>query len=88
MSKIEELYKEIEGIIGQDYVTDEDFIDGQTVADMSNPTVELTQAGDSTIFASGDSKLFHINVASDWTGAQGSPTITGVVTIAWTFMGA
>ncbi len=68
--------------------TDEDFIDGQVVADMANPSVELTQAGDATIFASGDSKAFHINVASDWTGVQGSPTITGVVTIAWTFMGA
>ncbi len=68
--------------------TDEDFIDGQVVANMQSPTVELTQAGDGTIFAASDSKLFHINVGSDWTGTEGSPTITGVVTIAWTFMGA
>ncbi len=68
--------------------TDEDFINGLVVADMSSPSVDVTEAGDSTIFLAAGSKLFHINVASDWTATQASPTITGTVTIAWTFMGA
>lgn len=68
--------------------TDEDFIDGQTVADMTSPSVELTQTGDGTIFAAADSKLFHINVSATWTGTNADPSITGTVTIAWTYMGA
>ena len=68
--------------------TDEDFIDGLVVADMTSPSVNVTEAGDGTIFASGDSKAFHINVASGWSGTNADPSITGTVTIAWTFMGA
>ncbi len=68
--------------------TDEDFINGLVVADMTTPSVNVTEVGDGTVFASGDSKLFHINVASDWSGSNADPSITGTVTIAWTYMGA
>ena len=68
--------------------TDEDFIDGQVVATMGSISLEVSQAGDGTVFASGDSKLFHINAGATWTATEASPTITGTVTIAWTFLGA
>ncbi len=72
--------------------TDEDFIDGVAydVTDLNGgtPTV-VAEVGDGTIFLTGDSKLFHINTAGTWTDAvaAGEATVTGTVTIHWTFLG-
>ena len=68
--------------------TDEDFIDGQTIADISSPALEKSLAADGTVFESGDSKLFHINFAGTWTDAVTAATVTATVTIYWTFLGA
>ena len=73
--------------------TDEDFIDGTafdvTTINTGTPSV-IAQAGDGTIFLTGDSKLFHLNIAGTWTDAvaAGEATVTGTVTIYWTFLGA
>ena len=72
--------------------TDEDFIDGVAfdVTDLNGgtPTV-VAEVGDGTIFLTGGSKLFHINTAGTWTDAvaAGEATVTGTVTIDWTFLG-
>ena len=72
--------------------TDEDFIDGTafdvTTINTGTPSV-IAQAGDGTIFLTGDSKLFHLNIAGTWTDAvaAGEATVTGTVTIYWTFLG-
>jgi hypothetical protein len=74
--------------------TDEDFLDGQTISDISDPTAggesEKSLAADGTVFESADSKLFHINMAGEWTSAPGAgaSTVTGTVTIVWSFLGA
>ncbi len=72
--------------------TDEDFIDGNAydVTDLNGGTAKvLGESGDGTIFMTGDSKLFHINTAGTWTDgvAAGEATVTGTVTIWWTFLG-
>ena len=72
--------------------TDEDFIDGVaydvTTLNAGTATV-VAEVGDGTIFLTGDSKLFHINTAGTWTDAvaAGEATVTGTVTIYWTFLG-
>ncbi len=72
--------------------TDEDFIDGVaydvTTLNAGTATV-VAEVGDGTIFLTGDSKLFHINTAGTWTDAvaAGAATVTGTVTIYWTFLG-
>jgi len=72
--------------------TDEDFLDGTTVADISTPTevATIASAGDGTIFLAAGSKLFHLNMAGTWTNAPGAgaSTVTGTVTINWTYLGA
>ncbi len=67
--------------------TDEDFLDGQTIADSSSPAIEKSLAADGTVFESGDSKLFHINLGGTWTATEADPSITGTVTIRWSFLG-
>ncbi len=68
--------------------TDEDFLDGQTIADMVSPATEKSLAADGTVFEAGDSHLFHLNLAATWTGTEADPSITGTVTIRWSFLGA
>jgi len=68
--------------------TDEDFLDGQTIADSSSPAIEKSLAADGTVFEASDSKLFHINLAGTWTATEGDPSITATVTIAWRYLGA
>ncbi len=68
--------------------TDEDFLDGQTIANSSSPAIEKSLASDGTVFEASDSKLFHINLAATWTATEADPDITGTVTIRWSFLGA
>ena len=68
--------------------TDEDFLDGQTIADSSSPAIEKSLAADGTVFEASDSKLFHINLAGIWTTIEADPDITGTVTIRWSYLGA
>lgn len=68
--------------------TDEDFLDGQTIADSSSPAIEKSLAADGTVFEASDSKLFHINLAGTWTATEGDPDITATVTIRWSYLGA
>lgn len=72
--------------------TDEDFLDGTTVANISTPTeiATIASVGDGTIFLAAGSKLFHLNMAGTWTNAPGAgaSTVTGTVTINWTYLGA
>lgn len=67
--------------------TDEDFLDGQTIADISSPAIDKSLAADGTVFEAGDSHLFHINLAGTWTGTEADPDVTGTVTIRWSFLG-
>ena len=67
--------------------TDEDFLDGQTIADSSSPAIEKSLAADGTVFEASDSKLFHINLAATWIATEADPDITGTVTIRWSFLG-
>lgn len=68
--------------------TDEDFLDGQTIADISSPAIEKSLAADGTVFEAADSKLFHVNLAGTWTGTEADPDVTGTVTIRWSYLGA
>ena len=68
--------------------SDEDFLDGQTIADISSPAIEKSLAADGVVFEAGDSKLFHINLAGTWTGTEADPDVTGTITIYWTYLGA
>lgn len=68
--------------------TDEDFLDGQTIAAIQTPATEKSLAADGTVFESGDSKLFHINLAADWGAGEADPDVTGTVTIVWSYLGA
>ena len=68
--------------------TDEDFLDGQTIAAIQTPAIEKSLASDGTVFESSDSKLFHINLAANWGAGEADPSVTATVTIAWRFLGA
>jgi hypothetical protein len=68
--------------------TDEDFLDGQTIAAIQTPATEKSLAADGTVFESGNSKLFHLNLAANWGSAEADPDITGTVTIRWSYLGA
>lgn len=69
----------------------EDWMTGQTIADVSTFSAEkstLMTAGGSTVFESGDSHALYINVAGTWDATVATASITGTVTIAWTFLGS
>jgi hypothetical protein len=68
--------------------TDEDFLDGQTIAAIQTPATEKSLASDGTVFEATDSKLFHLNLAAAWSAGEADPTITGTVTIRWSYLGA
>lgn len=68
----------------------EDCVTGQTVADISSPATEkstIATAGAPLLFEAGDSKVLHLNVAGTWNDAFTAPTITGTVTLYWTYLG-
>lgn len=69
----------------------EDWVTGQTVADVSSIATDkatLMTAGGSTVFEAADSHVLHINIAATWNSTVSSLTLTGTVTVNWTFMGS
>lgn len=69
----------------------EDYVTGQTVADVSSFVAEkstIPTAGASLLFEAGDSHVAHINVAGTWNATVATASVTGTVTIAWRFLGA
>ncbi len=71
--------------------TFEDWLTGQVVADVSSPATEkstIMTAGVPLIFEAAGSHVLNINIAGTWTATVTSMTLTGTVTIYWTFLGA
>lgn len=69
----------------------EDWVTGQTVADVSSFVVEkstIMTAGAPLLFESADSHVLNFNVAATWNATVATASVTGTVTIAWTFLGA
>jgi hypothetical protein len=69
----------------------EDWVTGQTVADVSTFVKEKTTimtGGASEVFETGDSHVVHINVAGTWNQTVSTASVTGTVTLYWTFLGA
>lgn len=63
----------------------------QTIASVGTFTVDKTlgpTAGANLVIESAGAKTVHLNVAATWAAALVAPTVTGEVTIWWTFMGA
>ncbi len=69
----------------------EDWVTGQTVADVSSIATDkatLMTAGGSTVFEAADSHVLHINIAGTWNSAITTLSLTGTITVHWTFMGS
>ena len=69
----------------------EDWITGQTVADVSTFVVDkstVMTAGANLLFESAGSHVLNFNVAGIFTSTTEPATVTGTVTIAWDFLGA
>ena len=69
----------------------EDYITGQTVADVSSIATEkstIPTAGASLLFEASGSHVVHINIAATWNNTIATLDMTGTVTIAWKFLGA
>ena len=69
----------------------EDWLTGQTIADVSSPATEkstIMTGGAPLVFEAGDSHVLNINIAGTWNATIASLTLTGTVTIYWTFLGA
>ena len=71
--------------------TFEDWIEGQTIANVSSPATEKTTimtAGVPLVFEAAGSHVLHINMAGTWNSTVSTLDATGTVTIFWTFLGA
>ncbi len=69
----------------------EDYVTGQTIADVSSPAKEkstIPTGGASLLFEAGGSHVAHINIAATWNSTVATLDATGTVTIAWRFLGA
>ena len=69
----------------------EDWLTGQTVADVSSFVFEkstIMTAGVPLIFEAGDSHVLYANVAATWNATVATASVTGTVTIYWTYLGA
>lgn len=69
----------------------EDWITGQTVADVSTFVVEkstIPTAGAPLVFEAAGSHTLNINCAATWNATVATASVTGTVTIYWTFLGA
>lgn len=69
----------------------EDWVTGQTVADVSTFVKEkstVMTAGANLLFEAGDSHVLNLNVAATWNATVATASVTGTVTIVWDFLGA
>ena len=69
----------------------EDWVTGQTVADVSTFVKEkstVMTAGANLLFESSGSHVLNINAAATWNNTVATASVTGTVTIAWTFLGS
>lgn len=69
----------------------EDWITGQTVADISSPATEKTTimtGAAPQVFEAADSHVLHLNMAGTWNATVATLDATATVTIYWTFLGS
>lgn len=69
----------------------EDYVTGQTVAAAGTFVKEkatVMTAGANLLFEAAGSHVVHINVAATWNSTVATASVTGTVTIEWTFLGA
>jgi hypothetical protein len=69
----------------------EDWLTGQTVADVSTFVVDkatIMTAGVPLVFEASDSHILHLNAAATWNATVAMLTVTGTVWIMWTYLGA
>lgn len=69
----------------------EDWVTGQTVADVSSIATEkstIMTGGAPLLFEAGDSHTLNINIAGTWNATVATADLTGTVTIWWTYLGA
>ena len=68
----------------------EDWVTGQTVADISSPATEKSTVmtnGSPLLFEAADSHVLHLNMAGTWNNTVATLDATATVTIHWTFLG-
>lgn len=71
--------------------TFEDWLVGQTIANVSSPAVDKAAAitaGGVAIFEAGDSHALHFNAAATWNATVATAAVTGTVYVWWQFLGA
>lgn len=68
----------------------EDWLTGQTIADISSPADEkstIMTGGADLLFEAGDSHVLNLNMAGTWNDTFTDPLATATITIYWTFLG-
>lgn len=68
----------------------EDWITGQTIADISSPALEkstIMTAGAPLLFEDAGSHVVHINMAATWNATVATLDVTGTLILHWTFLG-
>jgi len=68
----------------------EDWLTGQTIADISSPATEkstIMTAGAPLLFESGGSHVLNLNMAGTWNNTVATLDATATITIHWTFLG-
>lgn len=69
----------------------EDYVTGQTIADVSSPAKEkstIPTGGASLLFESAGSHVAHLNIAATWNSTVATLDATATITIAWRFLSA
>lgn len=69
----------------------EDWLTGQTIADISSPATEkstIMTGGAPLLFEAGDSHVLNLNMAGTWNDTFTDPLATATVVIHWTYLGA
>lgn len=68
----------------------EDWLTGQTIADISSPATEkstIMTGGADLMFEAGDSHVLNLNMAATWNNTVATLDATATITIYWTFLG-
>lgn len=68
----------------------EDWLTGQTIADISSPATEkstIMTGGADLLFESAGSHVLNLNIAATWNDTFTDPLATATITIYWTFLG-